>query len=134
MKELGDAINKSLSNSEHISEVVSHIKEDGYNIHLLLEATIGVSKEGEKVSDKASGVSTLIGFDPARWMGQYVRVGPTKLDGTPHPSASKTGRVRKLLPLGSQMRAVVEVEGDFILVAVESLEVLQQPPTCSLSD
>ena len=133
MKELGDAIDKSLSNSEHISEVVSHIKEDGYNIHLLLEATIGVSKEGEKVSDKASGVSTLISFDPARWMGQYVRVGPTKPDGTPHPSARKTGTVEKLLPLGGKMLAVVEVENDFILVYLESLEVLQQPPT-RLSD
>jgi hypothetical protein len=51
MKELGDAIDKSLSDSGHISEVVSHIKEDGYNIHLLLEATIGVSKKGEKASD-----------------------------------------------------------------------------------
>jgi hypothetical protein len=120
MKELGDAINKSLSDSGHISEAVSHIKEDGYNIHLLLEATIGVSKELEKASDNPSGVSTLTCFDP-RCIGQYVRVGPTKPDGTPHPSAGKTGMVRKLLPLGAQLLAVVEVENDFILVNVKSL-------------
>jgi hypothetical protein len=64
-------------------------------------------------------------------MGQYVRVGPTKPDGTPHPSAGKTGMVRKLLPLGAQLLAVVEVENDFILVNVKSLEVLPQPPTPS---
>ena len=48
MKELGDAINESLSDSEQISEVVSRIKEGGYDIFLVLEATIGVSKQGEK--------------------------------------------------------------------------------------
>jgi len=52
MKELGDAINESLSDSEQISEVVSRIKEGGYDIFLVLEATIGVSKQGEKQPDK----------------------------------------------------------------------------------
>ena len=59
MKELGDAINESLSDSEQISEVVSRIKEGGYDIFLVLEATIGVSKQGEKSQDKASLVSTM---------------------------------------------------------------------------
>jgi hypothetical protein len=59
MKELGDAINESLSDSEQISEVVSRIKEGGYDIFLVLEATIGVSKQGEKTPDKTSLVTTL---------------------------------------------------------------------------
>ena len=59
MKELGDAINESLSDSEQISEVVSRIKEGGYDIFLVLEATIGVSKQGEKNTDKTSLVSTM---------------------------------------------------------------------------
>jgi pentose-5-phosphate-3-epimerase len=59
MKELGDAINESLSDSEQISEVVSRIKEGGYDIFLVLEATIGVSKQGEKSPDKTSLVTTL---------------------------------------------------------------------------
>ena len=120
----------------HISEVVSRIKEDGYDIFLVLEATIGVNKKGEKTSDKASAVSTfsMSTSESARWIGKNVRVGPTKPDGTPDPSAGKTGRVRNVLPLGGQMRAVVEVENDFILVSVKSLEVLQQPPTGPLSD
>jgi len=58
MKELGDAINESLSDSEQISEVVARIKEGGYDIFLVLEATIGVSKQGEKSQDKTSLVST----------------------------------------------------------------------------
>lgn len=59
MKELGDAINESLSDSEQISEVVSRIKEGGYDIFLVLEATIGVSKQGEKGPDKTSLVTTM---------------------------------------------------------------------------
>ena len=58
MKELGDASNESLSDSEQISEVVARIKEGGYDIFLVLEATIGVSKQGEK-SDKTSLITTL---------------------------------------------------------------------------
>ena len=59
MKELGDAINESLADSEQIAEVVSKIKDGGYDIFLVLEATIGVSKQGEKGSDKTSLVTTL---------------------------------------------------------------------------
>lgn len=58
MKELGEAINESLSDSDQIAEVVSRIKDGGYDIFLVLEATIGVSKPGEK-SDKTSLVTTL---------------------------------------------------------------------------
>jgi len=54
MKELGEAINESLADSEQIAEVVSKIKDGGYDIFLVLEATIGVSKPGEKSSDKTS--------------------------------------------------------------------------------
>jgi hypothetical protein len=59
MKELGEAINESLSDSEAIAEVVSRIKDGGYDIFLVLEATIGVSKQGEKPTDKTSLVTTL---------------------------------------------------------------------------
>ena len=59
MKELGDAINESLSDSEQISEVVARIKDGGYDIFLVLEATIGVSKQGEKPTDRTSLITTL---------------------------------------------------------------------------
>ena len=59
MKELGEAINESLADSDQIAEVVTRIKDGGYDIFLVLEATIGVSRPGEKVSDKTSLVTTL---------------------------------------------------------------------------
>lgn len=48
MKELGDAINGSLSESEEIAQVISKIKEEGYDIFLVLEATIGFNQREEE--------------------------------------------------------------------------------------
>ena len=59
MKELGEAINESLADSEQIADVVTRIKDGGYDIFLVLEATIGVSRPGEKTTDKTSMVTTL---------------------------------------------------------------------------
>jgi len=58
MKELGEAINESLADSDQISEVVSKIKEGGYDIFLVLEATIGVSKPGDKTSSVVTTLTT----------------------------------------------------------------------------
>ena len=44
MKELGEAINESLSDSEQIAEVIAKIKAGGYDVFLVLEATIGFNK------------------------------------------------------------------------------------------
>jgi hypothetical protein len=58
MKELGDAINDSLSDSERIAEVIARIKATGYDVFLVLEATIGFNRQGEEI---AAGVTTLAG-------------------------------------------------------------------------
>ena len=47
IKELGDAINESLSESERIAEVMSRIRNAGYDLFLVLEVTIGFNKRGE---------------------------------------------------------------------------------------
>ena len=47
IKELGDAINESLSESDKISDVVGRIRASGYDLFLVLEVTIGFNKRGE---------------------------------------------------------------------------------------
>jgi hypothetical protein len=47
IKELGEAINESLSESDRIAEVMSRIRDAGYDLFLVLEVTIGVNKRGE---------------------------------------------------------------------------------------
>lgn len=48
VKELGDAINGSLSESEQIAAALHRIKEAGYDIFLVLEATIGFTSKDAK--------------------------------------------------------------------------------------
>jgi len=54
MKELGEAINNSLSDSDEIAEVISRIKAGGYDVSLVLEATIGLNQRDEQVVEKRS--------------------------------------------------------------------------------
>jgi hypothetical protein len=44
MKQLGEAINDSISDSEQIAEVISRTKTSGYDIFIVLEATVGFNK------------------------------------------------------------------------------------------
>jgi hypothetical protein len=49
MQDLGNAINESLSDSERIAEAIGEIKRAGYDVFLVLEATIGFNKrEGDE--------------------------------------------------------------------------------------
>lgn len=47
MQDLGNAINESLSDSERIAEAIGEIKRSGYDVFLVLEATIGFNKRDE---------------------------------------------------------------------------------------
>jgi hypothetical protein len=55
MKELGDAINNSLSDSDQIAEVISRIKAGGYDVFVVLEATIGYNQRDEDESALDAG-------------------------------------------------------------------------------
>ncbi len=47
MEQLGEAINNSLSDSEQIAEVITRIKAGGYDVFLVLEATVGFNERDE---------------------------------------------------------------------------------------
>ncbi len=47
MQDLGNAINESLSDSERIAEAIGEIKRAGYDVFLVLEATIGFNKRDD---------------------------------------------------------------------------------------
>ena len=56
MQELGNAINDSLSESDRIAEAIGEIKRAGYDVFLVLEATIGFNRrdEDDESEDEAS--------------------------------------------------------------------------------
>lgn len=47
IKELGNAINESLSDSEKIAQALGRIRAAGYDLFLVLEVTIGFNRRGE---------------------------------------------------------------------------------------
>jgi len=51
MQELGNAINDSLSDSDRIAEAIGEIKQAGYDVFLVLEATIGFNKREDNEDD-----------------------------------------------------------------------------------
>lgn len=60
IKELGAAINEALSESQGINDAIQNVKNAGYDVFLVLEATIGFNKKssaesaGETVGDASS--------------------------------------------------------------------------------
>lgn len=59
MKELGEAINGSLSESEQIAQVIAKIKEEGFDIFLVLEATIGFNRHDEEAVPASPELVTM---------------------------------------------------------------------------
>ena len=58
MKELGAAINDALSESEEISEAIQNVRNAGYDVFLVLEATIGFNKRDESSDDDSEEAET----------------------------------------------------------------------------
>ncbi len=52
IQKLGEAIHESVSESEHIAGVVKNIREQGFDVMLMLEATIGLNQvESEEATE-----------------------------------------------------------------------------------
>ena len=61
MQELGEAINDSISDSDQIADVIAKIKTGGYDVFLVLEATIGFNRRDE---DEATVAGAPTGQEP----------------------------------------------------------------------
>ena len=57
MQDLGNAINESLSDSDRIAEAIGEIKRSGYDVFLVLEATIGFNKREEGEDDDVPDIT-----------------------------------------------------------------------------
>ncbi len=67
MQELGNAINESLSDSDRIAAAIGEIRRAGYDVFLVLEATIGFNKRDENSdSDEETGTEAEVEERPTR--------------------------------------------------------------------
>lgn len=51
LKELGEAINESISASPDVNDRIQQIRDEGYNLYVVLDATIGLNREDEEPSE-----------------------------------------------------------------------------------
>ena len=77
MQELGNAINESLSDSDRIAAAIGEIKRAGYDVFLVLEATIGFNKRED--SDEAEEGETIELGTPPPEPAPRRKVGKIKL-------------------------------------------------------
>jgi hypothetical protein len=76
MQELGNAINESLSDSDRIAAAIGDIKRAGYDVFLVLEATIGFNKRTDDDVDEEETSSTAVQFEnpgKLRWTSQDAK-------------------------------------------------------------
>jgi hypothetical protein len=62
IQKLGEAIHESVSDSDQIAAVVREIREQGFDVMLMLEATIGLNEvEQEEEADAGEGNLVAVG-------------------------------------------------------------------------
>lgn len=90
MTQLGTAINESLTESVAVSEAMTGLRDAGYDIFLLLEATIGFNHRPENLSAGREGTSVesgdlVLNAQDAKFL-KSLRI---TLGGSASPSANR---------------------------------------------
>ena len=66
LQQLGSAINESLSESEDIEDTIAELRRAGYDIFLVLEATIGFNKRRREQEVTAVSQAPSAEFRPSQ--------------------------------------------------------------------
>jgi hypothetical protein len=84
MQELGNAINDSLSESDRIAEAIGEIKRAGYDVFLVLEATIGFNRRDENADDEDEDDQTEVTEEPKEPKRTFEATGKIKFTSQDH--------------------------------------------------
>ncbi len=52
LKELGQAINESISGSGRVHDSIQRIRDEGYNLYMVLDAKVGVNRKAARASSR----------------------------------------------------------------------------------
>ena len=55
LKELGQAINESISGSGRVHDSIQRIRDEGYNLYMVLDAKVGVNKREARLTRARRG-------------------------------------------------------------------------------
>ncbi len=99
LKELGQAINESISGSGRVHDSIQKIREEGYNLYMVLDAKVGVNRngngragaKGEESEDEARGerASFRINVKDLRFL-RSVGIDPTRKVRARRAAAART--------------------------------------------
>ena len=57
LKELGHAINESISGSGRVHDSIQRIRDEGYNLYMVLDAKVGVNRRSPRTSARRRSAS-----------------------------------------------------------------------------
>jgi hypothetical protein len=66
LKELGQAINESISGSGRVHDSIQRIRDEGYNLYMVLDAKVGVNKRDRSSRRKSGSRGSREGAGAAR--------------------------------------------------------------------
>jgi hypothetical protein len=84
MQELGNAINDSLSESDRIAKAIGEIKRAGYDVFLVLEATIGFNRRDEDEEIEEGDGEATAEEEPAPKQRTFESTGKIKFTTQDH--------------------------------------------------
>jgi hypothetical protein len=59
-KRLEAAINEALTDSSHVAEIIQYIRKDGYDVFLIIEATVGFSRKKDGLTSHSELSTTRL--------------------------------------------------------------------------
>ncbi|HEV7768263.1 MAG TPA: hypothetical protein VGQ76_24900 [Thermoanaerobaculia bacterium] len=110
LQDLGTAINESISGSEDVNQHIQRIRDEGYDLYVVLDATIGLNKQEPESGDGETAVvpSTTpkevqfrinvndlsmlrsLGIDPTRKVRSTRRIEPLALPAASSDASEHT--------------------------------------------
>jgi hypothetical protein len=65
LKELGQAINESISGSGRVHDSIQRIRDEGYNLYMVLDAKVGVNRRAPRAGSRRRPAAAGNGKDEA---------------------------------------------------------------------
>ena len=65
LKELGQAINESISGSDRVHDSLQKIRDEGYNLYMVLDAKVGVNRREARLTRVRRGAARVLEPDDA---------------------------------------------------------------------
>jgi len=63
LRELGTAINESISGSDDVNRQIQKIRDEGYNLYVVLDATIGLNRQDEEQPEPPAAAELVVKND-----------------------------------------------------------------------